>query len=875
MFKKNYLLSIFVFALCIVSCEQDVIEKKANLSLTGKISASSDSGEQMNADKAIDNDLNTWWQASETETPQVLTVDLGTSYSLNKIQQIFVQSSVWKFVIEGSCDEKNWLMLIDKTKGASGSIFAESVSGSYRYIRLTVFGSSENYPASSKEFLVSGSNKNYNLAIGKHCFTTLSNKRFKPEKATDNNLSTYWVADNGSFPQSLTVDLEYPRSISGVEQIFKDHDSWKFKIEGSSDLLKWDMLCDKSAGEEGFDFSYPASGKYRYVKLTVLDSRSGFWAHSCEFKIYGADPEYNRNMAMNTVASVSSFYTNEYNQYNALDGDKSTLWLAANTTFPQDFVVDLGNPCLIEKVEQIFPQIDQWSFVIEGSNDNCNWEKVADATSGFSGDQFSAKVNRTFRYLRLNILKAANGSTAGSREFRVFGKGSSKTAQWWEEDSGETRYYVKVYRHTLPSIIDSLDIIQAQGYKIMELATPYEGNPEVWGGLGATNNYAIDTIVGTMSDFEKLIEESHKRDIKVVFFGNVGYCWHEAPFFQKACDDERNNVDGKERKWFHFSKTKHNDKWFWSDRAQTYYYSFWGNSDGAEGRIPNYNFNNQEWRDECRNYLNFWADKGIDGLFLDAPGAYDGITDAIISEYIVNVLKRRNLLTNAEGSGDVMKWIGDFGFTCIQGFDLYGWGGGKRSEVLAALRAQNPSGLNDRLKAYRDVACALNGVTVTPPMWEIPASNEERIFEAACLATFGTNLINHYGDHHKEYIAQFILNNWPKEDQEKFYDLIRMQNSYAGLDPVGQRTCIPTNDDQKFLAFKRSNKDGNVAALVIFNFQNREEVIAVKLKNTGIRLQQKPLNLLSGTAAEPITQEQYSVKVPAYGYLILGVENAL
>lgn len=59
---------------------------------------------------------------------------------------------------------------------------------------------------------------------------------------------------------------------------------------------------------------------------------------------------------------------------------------------------------------------------------------------------------------------------------------------------------------------------------------------------------------------------------------------------------------------------------------------------------------------------------------------------------------------------------------------MYGWGGGKRSEVLNARRNQNPCELNGKLKSYRDRIVALGATTITPPMWEIPATNEERSF---------------------------------------------------------------------------------------------------------------------------------------------------
>ena len=99
----------------------------------------------------------------------------------------------------------------------------------------------------------------------------------------------------------------------------------------------------------------------------------------------------------------------------------------------------------------------------------------------------------------------------------------------------------------------------------------------------------------------------------------------------------------------------------------------------------------------------------------------------------------------------------------------------------------------------------------------------------------GTVVINHYGDHHSDYIAQLILDKWPQKDQKKFYDLIRLQNGYNGLAPMGQRTCIPSNDDSKYTVFKRSNKDGD--------------------------------NI------PPVLSEDYHITLPPYGYMILGIQN--
>jgi hypothetical protein len=135
----------------------------------------------------------------------------------------------------------------------------------------------------------------------------------------------------------------------------------------------------------------------------------------------------------------------------------------------------------------------------------------------------------------------------------------------------------------------------------------------------------------------------------------------------------------------------------------------------------------------------------------------------------------------------------------------------------------------------------------------------------------GTLFANHCGDYH--YVAQDIIPKWNIESQNRFYELLRTQSSYKGLAPSGQRTKLLTNDDNKYSAFKRTNKDGNVSSLVIFNFQSQRQSITVNLHNSGIKIPQRPVNVITGTVAEPIESDNYTVSLPAYGFLILGVEN--
>jgi glycosidase len=828
------------------------------------------------ASNAFDSNYNTYWEAAESGSPQWIEIELDTICYLTKVQQIFNRSSVWKFIIEGSIDGRLWIPLVDNRKSAAGISFAESIHGYYKYIRLTVLDSSDNYPASSKEFSITGLSEGTNILPYQGKVEGTGAEFCEPNKLRDNDISTYWCAANGSFPQMIKIDLEDSFYIANIQQVFKDYDNWRFRIEASNDKIQWNIIANQSEGKNGNEFNIQVADNYRYLRLIILGSSSGFWANSCEFRIFGYknknEEADERNLALNVSTAASSIQSNEYSQHKAVDNDSNTVWYAAeNETFPQWLRIDLKNPCSISRIEQTFAENDNWKFEIHGSLDKQSWTLLWDASEGLEGETFSQSVDGLYRYIQLTVLGSTN-PIANSRNFKITGLGMPVSTHWWQNRSGLSRYYCKLYENQLRDITADLDNLKAQGYNIIELMAPYKGAADIWAGLGATDNYDIDPSIGTMDDFEELIAQAHERDMKILFFGNVGYCRSEAAFFQKACEDEKNDVYSKERNWFHFSKTKQNDQWFWSTKAQSYYFSYWGNTDGAAGRIPSYNFNKQEWRDETIKYLRFWAEKEVDGLLLDAPEAYDGINDAIIEKYIANTLNSYDILTNAEGSGDINRWFGQFKYNSIQGFDMYGWGGGKRSEVLLAMRDNNPSSLNNKLKSYRDKAVHMYGITLTPPMWEIEASENERIFETAYLAAMGTLFANHCGD--KQYIAQDIIPTWTNTSQEKFYTLLKTQSSYKGLAPSGQRVKLLSNDDSKYSVFKRTNKDGNVSALVIFNFQKQNALISMNLTNTGIKIPQVPVNVISGMEAEPILTDSYSVSLPPYGFLMLGVENA-
>jgi len=115
------------------------------------ISSSSASG--YTGAQAVDNSPRTYWCAANGTFPQWLSVDLGANAQLSLIQTKFYANEQWKYKIEVSDDKTNWISLVNHTDGLNGYIMNDTVSGSFRYIRLTVTGASVDW-AAVREFTV-------------------------------------------------------------------------------------------------------------------------------------------------------------------------------------------------------------------------------------------------------------------------------------------------------------------------------------------------------------------------------------------------------------------------------------------------------------------------------------------------------------------------------------------------------------------------------------------------------------------------------------------------------------------------------------------------------------------------------------------------
>ena len=136
-------------------------------------------------------------------------------------------------------------------------------------------------------------------------------------------------------------------------------------------------------------------------------------------------------------------------------------------------------------------------------------------------------------------------------------------------------------------------------------------------GYDVTDYRAVNPDYGTMEDLENLVNEAHKRGIKVIMDLVVNHTSKAHPWFI----DSAKNMEGEHRDWYVWaedqnrpvngtSATGSGEPWH-SLLGGHYLGIFW---DG----MPDLNFDNAEVRSEMKDIGRFWLNKGLDGFRLDA-----------------------------------------------------------------------------------------------------------------------------------------------------------------------------------------------------------------------------------------------------------------
>lgn len=123
---------------------------------------------------------------------------------------------------------------------------------------------------------------------------------------------------------------------------------------------------------------------------------------------------------------------------------------------------------------------------------------------------------------------------------------------------------------------------------------PEQGGPH---GYHKTDYFDVDPDLGTMAEFEAMVEEAHERDIRVVFDLVINHASENHPFFQAAIDPDHEDHE-KYYDWFRWTEDGERDAYYGWDA------------------IPNLNHENPEVREWLLDVVDFWAET-VDGFRCD------------------------------------------------------------------------------------------------------------------------------------------------------------------------------------------------------------------------------------------------------------------
>lgn len=132
-----------------------------------------------------------------------------------------------------------------------------------------------------------------NLASGARATASSeeTNKNNLISHAIDGKEGTRWCASNGSFPQSLTIDMGQTKTVTGVSLKWESSTTvYKFKLEGTTDNGKtWNLLSDQTNITKNTSSVAFTPEELQQLKITVTGSDTGGWASLWEVSLFGTE----------------------------------------------------------------------------------------------------------------------------------------------------------------------------------------------------------------------------------------------------------------------------------------------------------------------------------------------------------------------------------------------------------------------------------------------------------------------------------------------------------------------------------------------------------------------------------------------------------
>src|SRR5436190_16026717 len=235
---------------------------------------------------------------------------------------------------------------------------------------------------------------------------------------------------------------------------------------------------------------------------------------------------------------------------------------------------------------------------------------AANGTTSASIHRIASRTSFTCNYPRLSRLRPAMPD------------------QLWYKDAVIYQAHVRSFLDSsgdgvgdFRGLTQKLDYLQSLGINTIWLL-PFYPSPLRDDGYDIADYENIHPSYGTLDDFDRFIEEAHRRGLRVITELVINHTSDQHAWFQRARTSPRGSPERDFYVWSDdpnkyagariiFTDTE-TSNWSWDDTAQQF---FWHRFFSHQ---PDLNFDNPAVLDAVIKVMRFWLDRGVDGLRLDA-----------------------------------------------------------------------------------------------------------------------------------------------------------------------------------------------------------------------------------------------------------------
>jgi alpha-glucosidase len=186
--------------------------------------------------------------------------------------------------------------------------------------------------------------------------------------------------------------------------------------------------------------------------------------------------------------------------------------------------------------------------------------------------------------------------------------------RWWR-DAVVYQVYPRSFQDSdgdgvgdLPGVIARLDYVASLGVDAIWLSPVYR-SPLADLGYDVSDHTAVDPVLGSLEDFDRLVSEAHRRGLRVLLDLVASHTSIEHPWFREHPDWYIWSDDGPANNWraafggSAWSRDPASGRW--------YLHSFYPEQ-------PDLDWRNPELRRAMQEVVRFWLARGVDGFRLDA-----------------------------------------------------------------------------------------------------------------------------------------------------------------------------------------------------------------------------------------------------------------